>query len=365
MDRSETSVRAKRGAPDVAGHTPMMQQYLRIKAGHPGSLLLYRMGDFYELFHDDAKRAAQLLDITLTARGQSNGAPIPMAGIPYHALDGYLAKLIGQGESVAICEQIGDPATTKGPVARKVVRIVTPGTLADAGLLPDKADRLLAAVCIGRSSRLRTTIAGIAWLNFATGDLRLLECPREHVDRTLDRLQPAEMLVADGADALERAGHVTRAPAQDFDVDGGRRALCAHFGVADLAAFGVVDETLALASAGAVLRHLRRTQALDGGDASAASVRPVRPAAARSRTSRRSPSSARTARSRSTARRVATSRSTRRCRARTAARRRRRRCSTCSTSARRTWAAGCCAPGCTSRCATARCRRVARSRSRR
>ncbi len=246
----------------------MMQQYLRIKADHPGSLLLYRMGDFYELFHDDAKRAAQLLDITLTARGQSNGAPIPMAGIPFHALDAYLAKLIAQGESVAICEQIGDPATTKGPVAREVVRIVTPGTLADAGLLPDKADRLLAAVCIGRSARLRTKVAGVAWLNFATGDLRLARVPgrARRARRSIGCSRPRRWSSTAPTTTVARAAHATRCSPQDFDVDGGRRALCAHFGVADLVAFGVVDETFALGAAGALLRHLRRTQALDGAD---------------------------------------------------------------------------------------------------
>src|SRR5687767_1660500 len=130
-------------------HTPMMQQYLRIKAEHPGALLFYRMGDFYELFHDDAKRAAPLLSITLTRRGASAGEPIPMAGVPVHALDHYLGKLVALGESVAICEQIGDPATTKGPVERKVVRTITPGTLTDAQLLPEREDRPLVALAVG------------------------------------------------------------------------------------------------------------------------------------------------------------------------------------------------------------------------
>ncbi len=258
---------------ELSGHTPMMQQYLRIKARHPTTLLLYRMGDFYELFHDDAKRAAQLLDITLTARGQSNGAPIPMAGVPFHALDQYLAKLIAQGESVAICEQIGDPATSKGPVARQVVRIVTPGTLADAGLLPDKADRLLAAVCVKRSMRgragLRSTVAGVAWVNFASGQVRVLDCPVEMLERTLDRLRPAETLVVDESEAevdLPTGMRVVARPAEDFDVARGRAILCGHFDVADLAAFGLVDEMLALGAAGALLKYLRQTQALDGED---------------------------------------------------------------------------------------------------
>lgn len=127
-------------------HTPMMQQYLKLKAQHPEILLFYRMGDFYELFYDDAKRASQLLDISLTKRGASAGEPIPMAGIPYHAVENYLAKLVNQGESVAICEQIGDPATSKGPVERKVVRIVTPGTISDEALLQERQDNLLAAI---------------------------------------------------------------------------------------------------------------------------------------------------------------------------------------------------------------------------
>lgn len=271
-------------AIDLSGHTPMMQQYLRIKARHADTLLLYRMGDFYEVFHDDARRAAQLLDITLTARGQSNGVPIPMAGIPFHALDQYLAKLIAHGESVAICEQVGDPAASKGPVAREVVRIVTPGTLADAGLLPDKADRLLAAIRVGRSPRSRSRTAGIAWLNFASGDLRLVECPVDAVGRVLDRLRPAELLAPealrgddDGADDGVGARMATRCPPSDFDADAGRRLLCGHLGVDDLAAFGVVDETLALGAAGALLKYLRRTQALDGtGEASTVFSAPQR-----------------------------------------------------------------------------------------
>src|SRR5271154_5156798 len=144
----------------------MMQQYLRVKAEHPDKLVLYRMGDFYELFYDDAERAAPLLDITLTARGASAGAPIPMAGVPYHAVEQYLAKLIKLGESVAICEQIGDPATSKGPVERKVMRVVTPGTLTDAALLDDKRDNLLLALWQKQST------VGVAWLALAAGRFR-------------------------------------------------------------------------------------------------------------------------------------------------------------------------------------------------
>src|SRR5207249_10772158 len=169
-------------AAPLAAHTPMMQQYLRVKAEHPDKLVFYRLGDFYELFYGDAERAAPLLDITLTARGASAGTPIPMAGVPYHAVDQYLAKLIKLGESVAICEQIGDPATSKGPVERKVMRIVTPGTVTDAGMLDAKRESLLLAVNPGRH---RT---GIAWLNLASGQFTLTEVPAADATSMLDRL---------------------------------------------------------------------------------------------------------------------------------------------------------------------------------
>ena len=169
-------------------HTPMMQQYLRIKAEHPDMLLFYRMGDFYELFHDDAVRAAKLLDITLTQRGASNGQPIKMAGVPYHAAEQYLARLVKLGESVAICEQIGDPATSKGPVERKVVRIVTPGTLTDSALLEEKRDSLLLALH-ERQGKL-----GLAWLNLASGQFFVCETAAENLPAELERLQPSEIL---------------------------------------------------------------------------------------------------------------------------------------------------------------------------
>src|ERR1043165_8546130 len=145
----------------LSQHTPMMQQYLRIKAQHPDALLFYRMGDFYELFYEDARRAAALLDITLTARGSSAGQPIPMAGVPFHSVEGYLAKLVRKGESVAICEQIGDPAKAKGPVERQVVRVVTPGTVTDEAFLEDRKDTLLAAL-FGDGARF-----GLAWLRLS------------------------------------------------------------------------------------------------------------------------------------------------------------------------------------------------------
>jgi len=143
---SKTDTNVEPSVDILSRHTPMMQQYLRVKAEHPDKLVFYRMGDFYELFFDDAERAARLINITLTSRGQSAGAPIPMAGVPYHAVEQYLARLMKLGESVVIVEQIGDPATSKGPVERKVARIVTPGTLTDAGLLEARRDCVLAAL---------------------------------------------------------------------------------------------------------------------------------------------------------------------------------------------------------------------------
>src|SRR5210317_1472412 len=173
-----------------AVHTPMMRQYLAIKAEYPDMLVFYRMGDFYELFYDDAKRAAALLDITLTARGKSAGNPIPMAGVPYHAAESYLVKLVRKGESVAICEQVGDPATSKGPVERKVTRIVTPGTLTDEALLSESRDNLVVAMFVDGEA------IGLAWLDLAGGRFRLTEVPDlEAVMGEIERLRPAELIV--------------------------------------------------------------------------------------------------------------------------------------------------------------------------
>src|SRR5689334_2348962 len=166
---------------NAAGHTPMMQQYLRIKAQHADKLLFYRMGDFYEMFYDDAERAARLLDITLTRRGESAGEPIKMAGVPYHAAEQYLAKLVKLGESVAICEQIGDPNTSKGPVERQVTRVVTPGTLTDAALLEEKRDNLLLAVSVQRS------LVGLAWLSLASGRFTAMETVTANLSTELER----------------------------------------------------------------------------------------------------------------------------------------------------------------------------------
>src|SRR5213076_911427 len=175
-------------------HTPMMQQYLRIKGQHPDILLFYRMGDFYELFYEDARRAAALLDITLTARGQSAGEPIPMAGVPFHAVDSYLARLVRKGESVAICEQLTDPAASKGPVERAVVRIVTPGTVTDTALLEERQDTLVAAVARDGER------FGLAWLDLAAGRFTVLQGEgRQGLAGELERLRPAELLQAEGA----------------------------------------------------------------------------------------------------------------------------------------------------------------------
>jgi DNA mismatch repair protein MutS len=237
-----------------AQHTPMMQQYLRIKAQFPQMLLFYRMGDFYELFHEDAERAARLLDITLTTRGASAGAPIKMAGVPYHAADQYLLKLINLGESVAICEQIGDPALAKGPVERQVTRVVTPGTLTDAALLEEKRDNVLLALRADGGS------LGLAWLSLASGDFRVLETRTERLQAELNRLQPAEILLAEDGTLEESGAPVKRLPAWHFDPDSASRTLCKHFGTQDLSGFGAHGLGPALGAAGALLEYCRVTQ---------------------------------------------------------------------------------------------------------
>ncbi len=180
--------------PSLDKHTPMMRQYLRIKAEHPDILLFYRMGDFFELFYEDARRAAQLIDITLTSRGQSAGEPIPMAGVPFHAVDNYLARLVRKGESVAICEQIGDPAKSKGPVERKVVRIVTPGTLTDEQLMEERRETLLGSIHFGDGA------IGLSWLDLGSGRFRASELKDTEALRSeLERLRLAECLVSEDA----------------------------------------------------------------------------------------------------------------------------------------------------------------------
>ncbi len=242
----------------VDSHTPMMQQYLRIKAEHPAMLLFYRMGDFYELFYDDARRAAALLDITLTARGQSGGEPVPMAGVPYHAVDGYLAKLVKAGESVAICEQTGDPAKSKGPVERKVVRVVTPGTLTEEALLDERRDNLLAALHHADKRY------GLAWLDLSSGRFTLMELDnRAAAGDELARLQPAELLVSEAlSDApllAERAG-VRRQPPWYFESDSAARSLAAQLGTRDLTGFGCAGLHTAIGAAGCLLQYARDTQ---------------------------------------------------------------------------------------------------------
>lgn len=236
-------------------HTPMMQQYLRLKAQHPDILLFYRMGDFYELFFEDAEKAARLLDITLTTRGQSAGQPIKMAGVPYHAAEQYLARLVKLGESVAICEQIGDPTTSKGPVERAVARIVTPGTLTDAALLDEKRDVLLMAVCMPHEQ------TGLAWLNLSSGEFRVSELSRSELSATLERIRPAEIVIPETL-VLECASGVslTRRPDWHFDAEAATRELCAHFNTATLSGFGADDLSSAIAAAGALLRYALSTQ---------------------------------------------------------------------------------------------------------
>jgi len=239
-------------SPDAPGTTGMMQQYLRIKAQHPDMLLFYRMGDFYEMFYDDAERASRLLDLTLTTRGASAGAPIKMAGVPYHAVDQYLAKLVRIGESVAICEQIGDPATSKGPVDRQVTRIVTPGTLTDSELLEEKTDNILLALARTKGA------VGLAWLNLASGDLRVTEIAPHLLENELRRIGPAEILAAEGTALAGFA--VTRLPEWHFDFDAGRKILLKQLGAASLAGYGCEDLEPAIGAAGALLEYARKTQ---------------------------------------------------------------------------------------------------------
>lgn len=244
-------------SPSVESHTPMMRQYLAIKAQHPDMLLFYRMGDFYELFHDDAEKAARLLGITLTKRGASNGEPIRMAGVPYHAAEQYLAKLTKLGEAVAICEQIGDPAKSKGPVERQVTRILTPGTLTDSALLDDSRDNLLLAIYAGDG------VLGLARINLASGQFVLSEIAPGLLGQEIERIAPAELLYADNYHhvAIEAAKCPKRrlAPWQ-FDLDSARQTLAKQFNTYDLAGFGAADLIAATAAAGALLDYVKHTQ---------------------------------------------------------------------------------------------------------
>ena len=241
-----------------SNHTPMMAQYLGIKADHPDILLFYRMGDFYELFFDDAKKAANLLNISLTARGKTAGEPIPMAGVPYHAAENYLAKLVKMGESVAICEQVGDPATSKGPVERKVVRIITPGTVTDEALLDDRQDAVLAAVTEHKN------VFGIAYIDLASARFHVFDCVGEDAFlAALERIKVAELLYNEDfayVHLLERFKGKRRRPAWEFDQQTALNKLNAQFSTLNLDGFGIDTDMLAITSAGCVLQYVQETQ---------------------------------------------------------------------------------------------------------
>lgn len=236
-----------------------MRQYLALKKEAGDHLLFYRMGDFYEMFYEDAERAARLLNLTLTKRGTSNGAPIPMAGVPFHAMEGYLARLVALGISVAICEQVGDPATSKGPVERRIVRIVTPGTLTDDALLPAKADRQIAAIWTTRINR--TERSGLAWMNLANGDFCVTECAPDMISTELHRIAPAEVLCAESKRLrLDGMAAVSTIPDWHFESDNARHALLSHFAVDSLTSFDLDDVPAAVCAAGALLHYVGQTQ---------------------------------------------------------------------------------------------------------
>lgn len=254
---------------DLSSHTPMMRQYLTIKAEFPHILIFYRMGDFYELFFDDAKKASDLLDISLTARGKTGGNAIPMAGVPYHAVENYLAKLVSLGESVAICEQIGDPATSKGPVERKVVRVITPGTVSDEALLTDRQDNLIVAIVDNQSpqAKLKTSSApafGLAYLDMASGRFVLTEPQTsEQLQAELQRLSPAELLYSESLQdfsLIEQRKGLRRRPEWEFDLDTAINLLNKQFDTKELTGFGVDDKPLGLAAAGCLFQYVKDTQ---------------------------------------------------------------------------------------------------------
>ena len=251
---------------DLASHTPMMRQYLTIKAEFPNILIFYRMGDFYELFFDDAKKASDLLDISLTARGKTGGNAIPMAGVPYHAVENYLAKLIKLGESVAICEQIGDPATSKGPVERKVVRVVTPGTVSDEALLTDRQDNLIVAVCDNSQTKIiHSTIGfGLAYLDMTSGRFVVTEPQtKEQLQAELQRLSPAELLYSESfsdTTVFQNCKGLRRRPDWEFDLDTATSLLNKQFGTKELTGFGVSEKVLGLSAAGCLFQYVKDTQ---------------------------------------------------------------------------------------------------------
>ena len=257
QDQSKPAAGAAPGNFEVLkGHTPMMQQYLGIKRDYPETLLFYRMGDFYELFYDDADRASKLLDLTLTARGASKGEPIPMAGVPAHAADNYLARLLKLGESVAICEQIGDPALAKGPVERKVTRVLTPGTITDDALLEERSENLIAAIAADKRSY------ALAYLEISSARFRVLIFDSEpDLHFHLDRLEPSELLVSDTSSLEFRSPTTLRQlPDWQFDVGINEENLGQHFKVDSLAAFGVDKQPAAISACGALLGFCREMQ---------------------------------------------------------------------------------------------------------
>jgi len=253
----------------AVSHTPMMQQYLNIKAEHPDTLVFYRMGDFYELFFGDAEKVSRLLGITLTQRGSSGGNPIKMAGIPFHSLEPYLAKLVKMGESAAICEQVGDPATSKGPVERKVMRVITPGTLTDTDLLPEKSERPLLSLCL--LQHRKTVTVGLSWLSLASGTLKLMEFATDEksllqrLQQELERISPAEILISAGTLLLDEhyhslPGKFSEVPDWHFDVKQGQKSLQDQLGTSSLTGFGAENLSAAIGASGALLRYAESTQ---------------------------------------------------------------------------------------------------------
>jgi DNA mismatch repair protein MutS len=254
---------------EAAKHTPVMQQYLGIKREHQDKLVFYRMGDFYELFFEDAEKAARLLDITLTTRGSTAGIPIKMAGVPYHAAEQYLARLIKLGESVAICEQYGDPATSKGPVERKVARIVTPGTVTDAALLDDKREALVLALNAVKGK------LGLAWVSLASGSFKIMQTSIDELASELERLRPAEILIPEDFSLGlldEQSLPKKKWPSWQFDPESSFQALTRHFGTRDLSGFGAEGMDIAIGTAGALLEYVKSTQGVNPAHLSALSV---------------------------------------------------------------------------------------------
>ena len=243
-------------ARSPAKHTPMMQQYLRIKSEHPDMLLFYRMGDFFELFFEDARHAAKLLDLTLTSRNKSAADEVPMAGVPVHAVENYLVKLLRRGESVVICDQVGDPADSKGLVERKVTRIITPGTVTESQLLEHNRENYLLAVCPVEDA------AGLAYLDLSTGKFIVQTCPSTaQLDAEIERIQPAEVLLPEDAELALKSGIACRhLPVWHFETDSAVMALCKQFRVHDLGGYGCKDQPLAIAAAGALLQYVKDTQ---------------------------------------------------------------------------------------------------------